>query len=1295
MQRWIKISLISMAGMGGLFLLILAFTQTGIFRNWLKEQVIAATNPMLNGELRIDALDGSLFSSLEINGLYIYDSNEDTVAAVKRIYADYAFWDLLSGTVWLDSVIIDQPRLYLAELPDSSWNVAHLVKTDSTAPPPDTSNSPLGWAIELRQFDLRNGHIYLRSENELIPEKVQRINSRFSASYRDDQQAFTLAHFSFATLRPDFQLNEVSFKVAMQESSIHLEDLIVKSAANQLTGALLYTTPEDTNTHAEISTDPLVFQEFEFAMPDIHLKVRPKIDLVVDVRKDSLEFTLDILENNRGIALKGGVSPVSRFLDNSVKRPCYGISGNIRALDLAHWMNDTTMAHLINGDFWLQGCGIEPGDAVLASNLTLSNSVFNGLAVDKLALNGSYKNRNGAAKLQIDGGFGNVRANLQARDVLDQQQFKAQLNARNINLAAINADDSLQSDIDAFATIDGAGFDPAETVFRSTFHLRPSTIMDLSLDTMFSVVTGVGQDYRIDTLDLKTPYLSAALSGKANPDAETNIAFTGQLGELNLLKHFAGADSLAASGKISGNISGRGNDWQLASAFGFKEIVFNEVAISNIDGALDASSDLKKFAANTVVDVRETSVGTFLLDHLQLNVDATDEQTNLLLSFRNADSLSGIVNSAFIPGDVAEVQLPEIDLKYRELHWQGGGAEMKILLDADEVIFEDIRLAAPHREGGEQYLHLDGSFSMTGEESLKLEIVNVDIAPLAAIAQSEIPVGGNFNAQMLLAGNADAPILDGHFGISNGSVASMKYESFHTRFDYAREKFSWRSGFRPASEDSINLNGYFPLNLALNNTGDVIFSDRPLEIVLHTAGFALSQLNATPESVETLKGTITSDLRVTNTLNDIRTNGYFRLQEGVLQASAFGLDYEQMLVDVSADSARINLNNLQIHREEGLLKANGHVAFDSSLVSGQIRTTLFEMTADNFVVARNNDFEIQISGNSKIAGAPEALEYGGGIEILRSSVYLPAFIDETPPPVYDDAYPMLVAATQKDSLLQDGVAADSIVNPDAADATSEIFENLRGSLKLSIPRNTWIKSKEMRMELSGDLDIVKNGPEFEIFGPVEIMRGHYEMLGRRFTVQEGVLTFQGGSEYDPNVLLVADHVFRTASRDKKTLTLKVTGTAFQPVISFLLDEDAINEGDAIAYLFFGRSMDELTSSQKSGIASEESGLAEQGVSAGIGMATAMVTQAVGRKFNLDYIELKGEDNWQKATFVAGKYITNDLFMSYERDIDFTQSEQSGDETISLEYELIRHLYLQLIQGSPTKSGAELILKIER
>ncbi|MCB0295145.1 MAG: translocation/assembly module TamB domain-containing protein, partial [Calditrichaeota bacterium] len=142
---------------------------------------------------------------------------------------------------------------------------------------------------------------------------------------------------------------------------------------------------------------------------------------------------------------------------------------------------------------------------------------------------------------------------------------------------------------------------------------------------------------------------------------------------------------------------------------------------------------------------------------------------------------------------------------------------------------------------------------------------------------------------------------------------------------------------------------------------------------------------------------------------------------------------------------------------------------------------------------------------------------------------------------------------------------------------------------------------------------------------------------------------------------------------------------------------AISEGDAISYLIFGRSMNELTQGQRSGLAAGggNSGIEKAGLSAGLGMVSAKLSRFLGNKFNLDYVEIKGEDNWQSATFVAGKYITNDLFMSYEKSFGRTQSEDIASEVITLEYELTRFLFLQLIQGDPKASGAEIIFKFER
>ena len=43
-----------------------------------------------------------------------------------------------------------------------------------------------------------------------------------------------------------------------------------------------------------------------------------------------------------------------------------------------------------------------------------------------------------------------------------------------------------------------------------------------------------------------------------------------------------------------------------------------------------------------------------------------------------------------------------------------------------------------------------------------------------------------------------------------------------------------------------------------------------------------------------------------------------------------------------------------------------------------------------------------------------------------------------------------------------------------------------------------------------------------------------------------------------------------------------------------------------------------------------------------------VSKIVGSTFNFDFVEISAQDSWQYATFVVGKYITTDLFVSYEQ-----------------------------------------------
>lgn len=229
----------------------------------------------------------------------------------------------------------------------------------------------------------------------------------------------------------------------------------------------------------------------------------------------------------------------------------------------------------------------------------------------------------------------------------------------------------------------------------------------------------------------------------------------------------------------------------------------------------------------------------------------------------------------------------------------------------------------------------------------------------------------------------------------------------------------------------------------------------------------------------------------------------------------------------------------------------------------------------------------------------------------------------------------------------------------------------------------------MRIELSGDLELIKNNDFFEIFGTVDVVRGQYDLMGKTFIIDKGNITFQGGEAIMPQMDIIASYTFRNAQREEQKLTVNITGEAIKPHIEFTLSENAINEGDAISYILFGKSLDELSLAQQDNMQSSGSLAGNAAAS----LISAQLTKFLGNKLNIDYIELNTSGTFDNATIEVGKYITNNLFVSYEQRIGQSNEDDLTNYEIKLEYEVFRFLFLQL-NNSNRDSGFDVIFKIE-
>ena len=136
--------------------------------------------------------------------------------------------------------------------------------------------------------------------------------------------------------------------------------------------------------------------------------------------------------------------------------------------------------------------------------------------------------------------------------------------------------------------------------------------------------------------------------------------------------------------------------------------------------------------------------------------------------------------------------------------------------------------------------------------------------------------------------------------------------------------------------------------------------------------------------------------------------------------------------------------------------------------------------------------------------------------------------------------------------------------------------------------------------------------------------------------------------------------------------------------------NSINEGDAISYILFGKGLDELSMAQQDDM--QSSGTLAGNAAASI--LSAQLTKFLGNKLNVDYIEINSSGTFDNATMEVGKYITNNLFVSYEQRIGQSNEDDLTNYVVKLEYEVFKFLFLQL-NNSDRDSGFDVIFKIER
>ena len=214
-----------------------------------------------------------------------------------------------------------------------------------------------------------------------------------------------------------------------------------------------------------------------------------------------------------------------------------------------------------------------------------------------------------------------------------------------------------------------------------------------------------------------------------------------------------------------------------------------------------------------------------------------------------------------------------------------------------------------------------------------------------------------------------------------------------------------------------------------------------------------------------------------------------------------------------------------------------------------------------FEAIDRRDVTGRISGKVHLSGTYERPFLEGSLSVDQGVLYVDEFARTAE--IVDLTDPRLFEVVDTTALTARPLLA-GIRNP--------FLDNLRVAVDLTVPRDAWLRSEDMNVEMAGELDVAydRTSRDLVLVGELQAQRGAYTVLGRRFAVDGGTVSFPGTAGINPLLDIQAEARIRRIEGEPLKVTASVGGSLSEPRVSLSTDEQGLAESDLVSYLIFGR-----------------------------------------------------------------------------------------------------------------------------
>ena len=216
-------------------------------------------------------------------------------------------------------------------------------------------------------------------------------------------------------------------------------------------------------------------------------------------------------------------------------------------------------------------------------------------------------------------------------------------------------------------------------------------------------------------------------------------------------------------------------------------------------------------------------------------------------------------------------------------------------------------------------------------------------------------------------------------------------------------------------------------------------------------------------------------------------------------------------------------------------------------------------------------------------------------------------------------------------------------------------------LAINAPNRIFVRGRGLDAELGGQLRLRGTASDITPSGQFELIRGRFDILGKRLTLTEGLITLRGA--LDPYLRFVAE----TDAGDI-TAQIVMEGLASAPEVRFTSTPELPQE-EVIARLIFGRGLDKISGFQAAQLASAIATLRGGGPG---------ILGTFRSELGLDDLDVTTTDDG--ATEVsAGSYISDNVYSEITADSE-------GRQQIELNLDVSRNVTVRGRAGSDGNTG---------